>query len=66
MIETERLILRNYKMEDLDDYFEYVSMESVGPRVGWPAYTDAFYRELEKKLITLKKKALFVKKWKDL
>lgn len=40
MIETERLILRNYKETDLEDYWEYVSMESVGPRAGWPAYTD--------------------------
>ena len=40
MLETERLILRNFKESDLDDYFEYVSMENVGPRAGWPPYTD--------------------------
>ena len=40
MLETERLILRNFKETDLDDYFEYVSMKEVGPRAGWPAYTD--------------------------
>jgi len=39
-LETERLILRNYKMTDLEDYWEYVQMEDVGPRCGWPAYTD--------------------------
>ncbi len=40
MLETERLILRNYKESDLDDYFEYVSMEKVGPMCGWPPYND--------------------------
>ena len=40
MIETERLILRNYKIEDLNDYYEYVSQKNVGPRCGWPPYTD--------------------------
>ena len=39
-LETERLVLRNYKETDLEDYWEFVSMESVGPRAGWPAYTD--------------------------
>ena len=40
MLETERLILRNFKESDLEDYWEYVQMENVGPRAGWPAYTD--------------------------
>ena len=39
-IETERLILRNYKESDLQDYWEYVSQANVGPRCGWPAYTE--------------------------
>lgn len=39
-LETERLILRNYMLSDLDDYYEYVSMQDVGPRCGWPAYTE--------------------------
>lgn len=39
-LETERLILRNYKPSDLENYFEYVSMENVGPRCGWEPYTD--------------------------
>lgn len=25
---------------DLEDYWEYAQMESVGPRAGWKAYTD--------------------------
>ena len=40
MLETERLVLRNFKESDLEDYWEYVSMKEVGPRAGWPAYTD--------------------------
>lgn len=31
MLETERLILRNFKESDLDDYFEYASMKEVVP-----------------------------------
>ena len=29
-LETERLILRNYLMSDLEDYWEYLKMDSVG------------------------------------
>ncbi len=39
-IETERLILRNYKESDFDDYWEYASQPNVYPRSGWPAYTE--------------------------
>lgn len=34
MIETERLILRNFKETDIDDYFECVSQEDVLSRMG--------------------------------
>ena len=37
-LETDRLILRNYNESDLDDYFEYISHKSVGPRIGWEPY----------------------------
>ena len=40
MIQTERLILRPYKMSDLNDYYEYVSQNDVGPRCGWQPYTS--------------------------
>lgn len=39
-IETERLILRNYKISDLDDYYQYVSNPKVGPMAGWNPYTS--------------------------
>ena len=35
MLETERLILRKFKEEDIDDFFEYAQMEEVGPYCGW-------------------------------
>lgn len=38
-IETPRLILRNYKLSDLNDYFAYISQPNIGPRTGgWPPY----------------------------
>lgn len=40
ILETERLILRNYKESDIDDYFEYISSPDVGPRICFDAYTD--------------------------
>lgn len=35
VIETDRLILRPFEMNDLDDFFEYASVEGVGERAGW-------------------------------
>lgn len=35
VIETERLILRPFKQSDLDDFFEYTSVEGVGEMAGW-------------------------------
>lgn len=35
VIETDRLILRSWKKEDLDDLFNYASNPDVGPRAGW-------------------------------
>lgn len=34
-IETERLILRPWKQTDLDDFFEYASVDGVGEMAGW-------------------------------
>ena len=39
-LETKRLLLRNYKDTDLEDYWEFVSQANVGPRCGWGVYTD--------------------------
>ena len=34
-LETERLILRTWKITDLDDFFEYASVDGVGEKAGW-------------------------------
>ena len=35
MIETKRLILRQFEESDLDNMYEYTTQENVGPRAGW-------------------------------
>lgn len=35
VIETERLILRSFKQTDLEDFYEYASVEGVGEMAGW-------------------------------
>lgn len=35
VLETERLILRPWKMEDVDDFFEYAKNPNIGPNAGW-------------------------------
>ena len=35
IIETERLILRPFRREDVNDFYEYVSVEGVGEMAGW-------------------------------
>lgn len=39
-LETERLILRNWKETDLDDLYEYAKVEGVGEMAGWPHHTN--------------------------
>ena len=34
-LETERLILRPFRQEDLQDFYEYASVEGVGEMAGW-------------------------------
>lgn len=34
-IETERLLLRPFRQSDLQDFFEYASVEGVGEMAGW-------------------------------
>ncbi len=35
VIETDRLILRAFKQTDLEDFYEYASVEGVGEMAGW-------------------------------
>ena len=37
-LETERLILREWTIDDLDDLFAYAKNPDVGPRAGWYAH----------------------------
>ena len=56
MLETKTLILRNYKLQDIDDYFEYVSHADVGPRCGWEPYNDR--QKAEQRLLLESRKPL--------
>lgn len=57
-IKTQRLILRNYRMADIEDYWDYVQMKNVGPRCGWEPYTDK-QKAIERLLLETKKPLQF-------
>lgn len=40
VIETPRLILRAFEQADLDDLYEYASVEGVGEMAGWEHHAD--------------------------
>jgi ribosomal-protein-alanine N-acetyltransferase len=40
VIETERMILRAFRNDDLSDLFAYASNPEVGPHAGWPAHKN--------------------------
>ena len=40
VFETERLILRPWKMEDVESLFKYASHPKVGPICGWTPHKD--------------------------
>jgi len=62
--ETKRLLLRQFGETDLADYYEYGSMEGVGPRAGWTPYPDI--ESARKRLsIDMKKQHLFAIELKD-
>ena len=35
ILKTKRLILRPWRNEDLDDFYEYASVDGVGQMAGW-------------------------------
>lgn len=39
-LETSRLILRPFTMMDLDDFFAYCKLETVGPNAGWKPHKN--------------------------
>lgn len=50
IIETERLVLRPFKWDDLDDFFTYASVEGVGEMAGWPHHEN---KDKSKEILTL-------------
>jgi len=39
-LETERLILRQWRKDDLDDFYEYAKNPNIGPNAGWEPHKD--------------------------
>lgn len=39
-LQTERLILRSWTLEDLDDFYEYAKNDNVGPNAGWKPHSS--------------------------
>ena len=40
ILETKRLILRPWKLEDAEDLYEYAKDPAIGPPAGWPPHTS--------------------------
>ena len=40
VLETERLILRPWREADLNDFYEYASVDGVGQMAGWPPHEN--------------------------
>lgn len=49
VLTTERLILRPWRTEDLDDFFEYASVDGVGQMAGWLPHEN---RETSLRILT--------------
>lgn len=48
--ETERLILRPWSLDDIDDFFEYAKSPNVGPNAGWQPHDN---KETSMKILQL-------------
>jgi putative acetyltransferase len=40
VLETKRMLLRPWTIEDLDDFYEYAKNPNVGPNAGWEPHKD--------------------------
>lgn len=49
-LETDRLILREWKLSDLDDFYNYAKVPEVGEMAGWP-----YHKNKEESLEILKR-----------
>ena len=38
VLKTERLVLRPWRQSDLEDFYEYASVDGVGQMAGWPPH----------------------------
>ena len=56
IIETERLMLRPWRIDDLGDFFEYASVDGVGQMAGWEPHTSIAVSETVLKLFIEEKK----------
>ena len=54
-IETDRLLLRSFKPSDLDDFYEYASVEGVGEMAGWKHHENKEISQVNFLFITNKK-----------
>lgn len=64
ILETERLILRPWRESDLDDFFEYASVDGVGQAAGWqPHKSKNESRQILRNFIDEKK--TFALEYKD-
>lgn len=45
-IETERVLLRQFTMKDLDDFYEYAKSDKIGPMAGWKPHKNKFETRL--------------------
>ena len=50
ILETKRLILRPFKEEDLNDFYEYAKMDGVGQNAGWNPHLDIKESEFNKEI----------------
>ncbi len=48
-IETDRLVLRRFKLSDLNDFYDYAKNPNVGPNAGWD-----FHKSKKESLLLLK------------
>ncbi len=39
-LQTKRLILRGWRLDDLDDFYEYAKSPNVGPLAGWEPHSS--------------------------
>ena len=51
ILHTERLTLRPWKTEDLDDFYEYASADGVGQMAGWLPHKNKEETECDKECV---------------